>query len=141
MAKEQKLINLRKKFGDKYKVSLDDSGTSFTDLSCQIIKCKNGHIYAHSGNLLGFASDKPIRKNSVSGKVADLPFITVTQDGSDGANLLFDEIHLDTVAALVKPRMRRFLTEEQKSSRSANLAKFREANPGWKPGKSIGQTT
>ena len=88
-----------------------------------VIPCQYGHIYVHGDDELGFASDKP---GGVAKRVANLPFTRVTQSGDDGMNIVFDVAHFDEVAAIVKPRRKRILSDEhrEKLVEAGRLSRF-----------------
>jgi len=125
-------INLRERFGKQFRIQYEESYRAERpefrreeEPWLQIIPCQYGHLYPHGGELLGFASDKA---GSIAKRVARLPFVTITQDGSDGINATFPVGHFCEVAAIVKPKRRRpkrVLTSDQRQALIDRLAQYR----------------
>lgn len=99
-------IHLLERFGDRYKVGLEEPATCFSDPWYHTIPCKYGHIYPHGDDELGFASNT---NGPIAARVSDLPFARVAQAGGDGVNMVFDVQYFDQVAEIVKPKRRRRL--------------------------------
>lgn len=116
-------MNLRRLFGDRYRIAYDPARIGRADDPwLQIIPCRHGHLYVDGKNTLGFASNN---RGPIANRVAALPFVTVTQDGDDGLNMVFHVRHFDEVAEIVLPRTRRKpMSEENKAAAKARLAKF-----------------
>lgn len=127
-------LNLRSLFGREYKIRHEESYRAERpefrkeeEPWLQIIPCRHGHIYPHGGNLLGWSA---ARAGSINEQVKRLPFVTVSQDGSDGANVLFEVRHFNQVAAIVQPRRRppkRTMTPEQRQAAIERLAPYQFA--------------
>jgi hypothetical protein len=115
--------NLREMFGDRYRMALEPPARTWNAQWYHLIVCRYGHIYPHGRNLLGFASN---RCGAVANRVAALPYATVTQNGSDGMNITFPVEHFNEVAAIVHPRRRRRLSDEQRAKSVSNLRRFRK---------------
>jgi len=64
--------------------------------------------------------------------LAVVPGAEVTQDGSDGQNFKFHKDHFPTVAAILRLRKRRRLTEAQRLAAAGRLARhaFSRGHPG-----------
>ena len=90
-----------------------------------IILCQNGEICPWGGENLAACTNT---SGPVAKRLKALPFATVAQDGTDGANVVFDVEHFDEVAAIMRPRKRK-LSEEHKAKLAAANAPFR-----FKPG-------
>jgi hypothetical protein len=139
-------LNLRSLFGHQFKIRHEESYRAErpefrreVEPWLQIIPCEHGHIYPHGGNLLARSAARP---GSINERVKSLPFATVHQDGSDGANVLFDVRYFDQVAEIVHPKRRppkRVLTPEHLQKMQTAHAKFLESHPDWKPGQSVSQ--
>jgi hypothetical protein len=86
-----------------------------------IIPCAHGHIYHHSAELLGVATNT----RSVL-KVAKLPGVTVIQESDDGFNLVSGPKLLPKVAKIVKPKRKRQMSAIQRELVCERLAKCRE---------------
>lgn len=117
-------INLKERFGEKYRISWDEhhvhGGTP--DPWTMMVPCKHGHIYPNGDDELGFASDK---RGGIARKLASQPFAHIAQDGDDGMNITFDVKHWEQVVKIVKPRLRRRLSEEHKAKSVLNLEAYR----------------
>ena len=86
-----------------------------------IIPCQLGHIYKHSDELLGVATNT----RTIGLRLAKLPGIQVTQEADDGFNLVFAPKLLPKVAAIVKPKRKRRMSAEQRALAVDRLAKYR----------------
>ena len=115
-------INLRERFGKKYRVVLEEPAVTYADPWYHIIQCQFGHIYVHGHDMLGYACSTPSR----SRKVAAIPGVIETQRGDDGSNLIFHVDLLPQIAKIAKPYRRRTLSVEQKAACIERLAKYRE---------------
>jgi hypothetical protein len=118
-------INLKKRFGKKYRIVWDESRQKREDDPWFMqIPCLRGHIYPHGGDRLGFASNS--RGPSLNVLKA-IPGVEVEQDGTDGANLSFPVDIFDQIAKLVRPRQKRqrMMSEAQKATAAAQLASYR----------------
>ena len=111
-------VNLSQQFGHRYKIDYDQShfaqsgqNTRREDPWYEIIPCRNGHIYVHGEQLLGVSTDHP---GVVANKLKKLRCTTLVQDGEDGANLTFHVDHFNEVAEIIKPKLKRVLSEEER---------------------------
>jgi hypothetical protein len=102
-------INLRERF-PKYQIEYDPAHKRGDDPWMQVIPCHYGHIYPQGGELLAVATNG----RKVGLKLAKLPGVTVLQDGDDGMNIAFPITALPKVAAIMKPRRRRKVTEKER---------------------------
>ncbi|MGA2035031.1 MAG: hypothetical protein ABSG68_22505 [Thermoguttaceae bacterium] len=121
-------MNLRERFGRRYRVEYEESyfaqyglNARVDDPWLQIIPCQYGHIYPWGVDRLAASTD---RRGGVARRIAALAFIEVWQDGDDGITALFPLDKFDEVAALMKPRRRRQMTEEQRRAAVERLAKY-----------------
>ncbi len=113
-------INLKERFGDRFKVTYEESyyaqygpNAQIEDPWLMIIPCQNGHIYPHGGETLAASTD---RCGSVAKRLAGLDCVTVVQDGSDGTTAAFDVSNLDRIAQIMIPRKgRRRLSPEHRA--------------------------
>jgi hypothetical protein len=111
--------NLKQLFGKRYRVSYEESyyaerGTMLArtpDPWLMIIRGRLGHVFPHGRNLLAVATDK--RGSTVTKLLAEVPDLTIVQNGSDGVNATFPIECFPAVARIVKLRKRRILTPEQ----------------------------
>lgn len=121
-------INLKERFGQKYKVTYEESYyaertiDSLVDPWMMILLCRNGHICPWGDSLLAACTKT---NGPVANRLRKLSFVTVAQDGADGVNVLFDVKHFDKIAAIMLPRRRRTLSEEQKQKCVERLQKHR----------------
>jgi len=119
-------IDLKARFGDTYRIEVEEGAGRTCDPAYFIIPCRHGHFYPHGGEMLGFATNN---RGGIAKRLASLPFVTVAQDGADGMNLIFSVEYFEEVAEIVKPKRRRQYTEEQKEAALANLGDKRRFAP------------
>ena len=82
-------INLKKQFGEQYKVEYEEEsyfaergeGARADDPWLQIILCKHGHIYPQGGVRLGASTNK---RGGIARKLARLECTEVLQDSWSG---------------------------------------------------------
>lgn len=122
-------INLKKRFGKRYRIAHDEAYQaeasafrSAEEVWLQIIPCQNGHICPWGGDNLAACT-----RNSryIAERLRRMPFVTIAQDGSDGVNAVFHVDLFEEVAAIMKPRRRRVISEEQRQANITRLAKYR----------------
>jgi len=133
-------IDLKRHFGDQYRVEFEDSyyadhgeRARTEDPWLMVVLCQNGHIYPHSHSQLGASTD---RCGKTANQLKRLACTTVTQDGSDGVNVIFEVTDFEKVAEIMKPRRRRRQTPEQRQASIERLAKYRftpARQSGFKP--------
>ena len=111
-------VDLKQRFGERYRVTYEESyyvdrgdGARTKAPWLMVLPCKNGYICPWGGSTLVACTNA---NGSVASQLRKLPFTTVAQDGDDGVNVLFDVKYLDEIAAIMKPRRRRRLSESQK---------------------------
>jgi hypothetical protein len=113
MATDSECLNLRKLYGDRYRIVLDPAAeyepSGRRDPWLFIIPCKYGEIYPHGGDLLavmvvGVYKVPEMRK-------LELPS---HQNGDGEAVFLFTQNQFTQVAKVVKPRKRRRLSEKDR---------------------------
>ncbi len=122
-------VNLRERFGDTYRVAHEGAycaeygpNAHREDPWLTVIPCENGHICPWGRSTLTACTTSA---GSVAKRLKVLPFTSVAQDGTDGANVLFDVEHFDAVARIMKPRRRRRLSPEARRAAGERLAKYR----------------
>jgi len=98
---ETTCINLRERFGRRFKVTYEESyaaayGPKATrdDPWLQIIPGARGHVYPHSAAMLAASTN---RSGPTARRLKALPFVQVYTEGSDGVTVLFPPDHLDLV--------------------------------------------
>ncbi|HUT09142.1 MAG TPA: hypothetical protein VMY42_01475 [Thermoguttaceae bacterium] len=124
-------VNLKEMFGDQFKVEYEESyytersKHTIEDPWLMVLLCQNGHICPWGGSNLA-ACTKSSRL--IATRLKALPFVTVAQDGSDGANIVFDVAHFDQVAEIMKPRRRhRRLSDEERRAAAERLRQYQPA--------------
>ena len=118
-------VNLKRRFGDRYRVDYEEAyfaertRRTLEDPWQMLVLCRNGHICPWGGSLLAACTRG---RGAVAGRLRSLPFAAVVQDGDDGVNVLFDVKHFDDVAAIMRPRRRRHVSEAERQ-RLAELSR------------------
>jgi len=114
-------INLAERFGRRYKITFDPAydvrhvSKAKLDPWMMQIPCRSGVIYPFGGERLAVEIDG---HSIIAAKLA--VFCQKWQDGETEKTFLFDVSEFATVARLVRPKLRRVLTPEQKE----RLAEF-----------------
>ena len=112
-----KCVNLQKRFGREFRIEYEESyyaertKKTLEDPWLMIMLCQHGHICPWGDNLLAACTDK---NGSVANRLRKHPLITITQDADDGVNALFDVKHFDEIAAIMKPKRRRQVSEAER---------------------------
>ena len=117
-----KCVNLRERFGDRYKVRCEESyyadrgaGARKEDPWLMILLGRYGHIFPWGGTTLAASVDgHPM----IAGRVRRMDCCRVVQDGDFGElTVAFDVEHFDRVAKVMRARRRprRTLTPEQRA--------------------------
>lgn len=121
-------VNLKREFGTKYRVRYEESyyaeygeTARREDPRLMIIPCRNGHICPWGGRELAACTR---HSGPVASALKALPFATVAQEGDDGCTVVFDAQHLETVAEIMKPRIRRRLSPEERAIRAQRLREY-----------------
>ncbi len=117
-ATEPTCINLKERFGDRFKVEYEESyfaersKRTVEDPWLMILLCQHGHVYPHGGEILVASTD---RRGSIAKRLAKLDCVTVLQDAADGINAAFHVSSFDRVAEIMRPRKARRLSPEQRA--------------------------
>ena len=129
-------VNLKQQFGDRYKVEFEqsyrDERPEFRAQEASwlmVIPCQHGEICPWGDDTLAVCSKTA---GSVAKRLKALPFVTVAQDGADGVNVVFSLEHFEEVAAIMKPRRRRQVSEAERqrlAEMSARYSPFRRKEP------------
>jgi hypothetical protein len=121
-------INLRERFGDRYRISHEESyAAERTEYRAaeerwlQIIPCQHGHIGPWDSSRLVACTRKA---GPVAQRLAALPRAEVVQDGADGANIAFPVEAFEQVAETMRPKRRRQWTPEDREAVRERLAKY-----------------
>lgn len=128
-------INLMRLYGERFRITFDEAYSTFKvpkakrDPWMMQIPCKFGTIYPYSDELLAIDVDNhPVAAKAVAA-VDDALW---HQDGDREKTFLFPLESFEAVAAIVRPRKRRRLTEGQKAKLAASGNLFR---PGHRASK------
>lgn len=126
-------INLKERFGRKYRVVYEESyyaqygpGARTEDPWYMVIPCQLGHVYPFGGSMLAATTNK---SGPVAKRLKSLSFVTVHQDGSDGVTVLFNVVHFPEIARIMRPRVRRQVSLEQRSKLIDQLQRARKDGP------------
>jgi hypothetical protein len=124
-------IDLRERFGGKYRITWDEAreGRDESPWLMQIPCAGRGvTVYPHGGSTLAVEVNN---RRGVSARLAELG-LTQHQDGDREKTFLLDVADFDRVAAVVRPRRRRHLSERVRDAfaagREAGLAALRAGN-------------
>ena len=121
-------INLDECYGKKYQITYDQAAALESRGRCNpwyyIIPCKFGaEIYPHSDKLLSvMVLGKRLMK-----KVSKIPDVRLHQSGEEEAVYLFLPQQFKAVAAIVKPRRKRAMSQTAKDAATERLKKARAA--------------
>lgn len=121
-------IDLKALFGRDYQVTYEESYRAERgkcgrghDPWLLVMPCRHGHIYPHGEDYLAASTN---HRGRVARRLAALPFVRIVQDGSDGINVEFHSDDFDQVAAVMKPKRRRRLTDNQRADQVERLRDF-----------------
>ena len=112
-------VNLKERFGKQYRVRYEESyyadhgeRARGADTWLMILLCKYGHIFPHGGTTLAASVDG---HTNVAGRMKRLSCCRVQQDGDDGElTVLFDVADFPKVAAVMRPRRRRRISQAER---------------------------
>jgi hypothetical protein len=105
-------INLRERFGERYRIGFDEAAEGKNDPWEMTILGRFGTIYPHGGDYLAVEIDRHPR---IAKQVAAIPGVVLHQDGDDEKTFVFPVSLFDQVAAIVEPKRIKQLTGEQKA--------------------------
>ena len=121
-------VNLKERFGDRFKVVYEESYQAergehgrAEDPWLMIMLCQHGEIYPYGDDQL-VASTKVV--GGIARALKALPFTTLHQDGSDGADVIFPVDRFEDVAGIMKSRKRRRMTEAAKWQAADRLRQY-----------------
>ena len=122
-------VNLKDMFGDRYKIGVDESYDAERPEFRRQEEPWLTHVVCQHGHIGVWGDDQLVACTKNAGPVAKrliaLPFTEVAQDGTDGANVVFDLEHFEEVAEIMRPRKRRRLSEEHKAKLAASNTEYR----------------
>lgn len=125
-------INLRERFGDRYRVAFDPAydpkhrPREKLDPWYMTIPCERGEIYPYGPNSLAVEVEgRPVTAR----RLRELHYTTTIQQGDHFLACTFPSQEFEAVAELVKPRKRRQASERQRETARQNIRKARESLP------------
>lgn len=122
------MIDLKEKFGKRYRVTLDESWDVERNRKAEDrpwydeILGSRGWCYLQNRSVLAVEMKNRVF-NAYEHKMP-FPYSHV-RVGDETQKLLVNEEHIDKSISFIRPKRRRQLTDEQKSKLSERLAKFR----------------
>ena len=121
-------IDLKERFGDRYRVVYEESYGAERGKSGRAhdpwlltIPCRHGHIYVQGRQYLGASTT---HRREIANRLLALPCVRLVQDGDDGINVVFHMDDFDQVAAIMRPKRRRKLSDEQRAERDKRLRDY-----------------
>lgn len=124
----EKCANLSDLFGDRFKIDFDPVIDSHgrqrdkIDPWLQVMRCERGEIYPFGDDKLAVeVQGRPITAR----RLAELDCCKVYQNGDHEVSFIFPVKRFEEVAAIVRPRKRRRLSEEQKHILAEASAPYR----------------
>src|SRR5262249_31645267 len=107
----------------KYRIRWDEADESgHTDPWMMTIPCRLGIIYPHGGDVLAVEVDgHPV----IAKRLAAIDGVKLWQDGEDEETFLFHVDLFNLVAAVVLPKRKSQLTDEQRQKRADGMAAVR----------------
>lgn len=112
-------INLRERFGKRYRITRDESGGKASrDPWYWIIPGKYGEIYAHGDDFLQVM----VTSVRVANDMRGWPELTLHQDAEDAVTFIFRVGNLEKVATRIKARKRRQVSAEHMKNIGAATA-------------------
>jgi hypothetical protein len=118
-------VNLMERFGSKYRVTFEDGydakGKHSPDPAMMELRGRFGTIYAHGPGTLAVMCD---RHPAARKQLTNLVSCRLVQDGDHEATFVFDAERFREVAAIVKPRRKRQMTDEQRQAATERLKSF-----------------
>jgi hypothetical protein len=127
-------LNLRKLYGDKYKITLDESafcpGESKKNPWYFQVACKYGVVYPYSNKELAFYCESQKIRDRLHREHPEIKVVNWSDDGE--AIFIFDPKKFDLIANYAWPRKRRRLSEEHKKKliNSSLCFRFKSKNHG-----------
>jgi hypothetical protein len=110
-------INLQQKFGTRYRITFDPSYSpkhvprDKLDPWMMQIPCQRGVVYPYGGDLLAVEVEDRAQTRK---KLRELECTTSVQEGHDFTAVTFAVAGFDEIAAIVKPRRRRQISEKER---------------------------
>lgn len=126
---EPECLNLRDLYGEHYKIGHDESAATYRERQDpwnMTLLGERAVIYPYGGSELCVEIDY---RTPTAKAVAAIPGVVVHQEGDHERTYRFHVDLFAQVAALVKPRKRRKLSEEQRAACAERLARVRPTSP------------
>jgi hypothetical protein len=123
------VINLKKMYGSKYRITWDEARNSNKDKdpAYMQIPCrgKGKIIYAHSDTMLALEIDY---HRGLAKRISSIPGVVLHQDGDYEKTFLFPPSVFDEIAKIVKPRTKKKMSPEHIAKLTKSLALHRFQN-------------
>jgi hypothetical protein len=125
-------INLLERWGRSYRIAFDASydpkGVRRDKLDpwYMTIPCRYGTVYPVGGDRLAVEVDY---RPHIAKRLAALPGVVLSQNGDMEKTFSFPVAMFEAVAAIVRPRRRRQVSEAQRQIGRAALAQYRARKP------------
>ena len=115
------MIDLKKTFGDRFKISLDESTEADPTRSERLwqyrIPCKYGFVSVHSPGLLAAFTGRRL----MIARLAATPGVRTIQRGDGEIRVVFKPDRLDVVAKLLQARRLPVLSECERATRAERM--------------------
>lgn len=111
-------INLKERFGDRYRIAFDPAYNprgrpkKLLDPWMMIIPCRYGEIYPDGGDFLRVDIDG---HNRIAARVAELQYCELVQDGDIEQTIRFPVTKFEQVAEIVRPYRRRQISDKERT--------------------------
>jgi hypothetical protein len=125
-------INLLECYGDVYRVAYDAAydpkgkHRANRDRWYMVLPCRFGAVYPVGGDVL---AAEVLHHPGAAKKLRAMKGVGVFNEGDDGVTVRFPAALFDRVAAVLRPRKRRRLSEEQRRASAERLARVRPKGP------------
>ena len=130
------LINLKEKFGDKYRITKDpavEKGTKKVDPIYWIIPCRLGEIFPYGGKYLAVMVTKP----RIAQQMKKWKELEVTQDAEDAVIFKFHVKDFDKIAERVLPHKRPKISNSERAKRSQRMKESKTYRKRHKASKKV----
>ena len=110
-------VNLQERFGKRYRITFDPAYSpkhvphDKLDPWAMLIPCQRGIIYSHGGDLLTVEVEG---RRVTANRLRQLDCTTTCQEGDSFLAVTFHAVDFDEVAAIMKPRRRRQVSEAER---------------------------
>jgi hypothetical protein len=110
-------VNLQERFGKRYRITFDPAYSpkhvphDKLDPWAMLIPCQRGIIYSHGGDLLTVEVEG---RRVTANRLRQLDCTTTCQEGDSFLAVTFHAAEFDDVAAIMKPRRRRQVSDAER---------------------------